>query len=289
MENEEREAPEASSGRPTLTIVLAVIAGLVILAVVLFLAMRGEEPVPEPAPPVTQTPAPAPEPTPEPEPEPEPTPEPEPEPEPEPLPELDQSDEPVTEDLQSLFGEEPVSRHVVTDELLRKAVRAASAATEGKVVHEYRPVVSPRPPLRVERVGEARTEAEQEYRLLPENYSRYDGYVALLTDTDPELIARWYQRYRPLLEEAYREHGVEEGQFHDVALEIIDELLAAPEPPSDIRLERPKVFYEYRDSELEALSDLQKLMLRIGPEHHRAVKQALEALRAELEELPEPD
>jgi len=288
MENEEREAPEASSGRPTFTIALAVIVGLVVLALVLFLAMRGDEPEPEPREPVTETPAPEPEPTPAPEPEPEPTPEPEPEPEPEPLPDLDQSDEPVMADLESLLGDESAGRYLVGDELLRKAVRAVSAATDGKVVHEYRPVVSPRPPLKVERVGEARTEAEQEYRLLPENYDRYDGYVALLTDTDPELIASWYHRYRPLLEEAYREHG-QDGRFHDVILAIIDELLEAPEPPSDIRLERPKVFYEYRDRDLEALSDLQKLMLRIGRDHHHSVKEALEALKAELEMLPDLD
>lgn len=285
MVNDEQETtgPRADSGRPTTTIVLAVVVGLAILAAVLFLVLKDDEPETPLEPPVVEEPQP--EPTPEPRPEPEV--EPEPEPEPEPLPDLDQSDEPVNEDLQEVFGEEPVTRLIVRDELLRKAVRAASAAAaDSKVVHEYRPLVSPPPPLAVEAVGEARTEAEQEYRLLPENYARYDRYVALLTETDPQTIISWYQRYRPLLEEAYREQGVENGTLHEQLLAIIDELLDAPEPPADIRLERPKVFYEYRDPELEALPDLHKLMLRIGQEHHKAVKSALQVLKAELEEMP---
>lgn len=289
MADEEQQKPESRSdgGRPKATIAAVAVVAVVLLAIVLILALRDDEPAPEPEPVITEEPEPEPEP--QPEPEPAPAPEPEPEPEPEPLPDLDQSDGPVMEDLEELFGDEQSTRLIVGDEVIRKAVRATSAATDGKVVHEYRPIVSPQPPLIVEPVGEARTEAEQEYRLLPRNYDRYDPYVSLLTATDPERVTQWYQRYLPLLEEAYREQGLTNGSFHEVVLDVIDQLLAAPEPPADIRLERPKVFYEFRDRELERLPDLQKLMLRIGLDHHRAVKTALRGLKAELEQLPDPE
>lgn len=293
MANDEQPAaePEAPNRKPTATIALVAVVVVIIVALSLYLFGRDEAPEPSPEPAPVQQPEPQPEPEPEPEPapepEPEPEPRPEPEPEPEPLPSLDQSDEPVLASLAEATDSDRVERLLVSDELIRKVVRAAAAAREGKVVHEYRPVVSPPPPLAVSKVGEARTDAEQEYRLLSENYRRYDGYVALLTNSEPEQLANWYQRYRPLLEEAFDEHGVNNGSFHELVLETIDELLDAPEPPKDIRLHRPKVFFEYRDPELESLSDLQKLMIRIGPDHHRAVKNALRSLREALADLPD--
>ncbi len=293
MANDEHPASESqpTNRKPTATIALVVIVVLVIVALSLFLFGRDDdpEPTPEPAPVQQPEPRPAPEPEPEPEPQPAPAPEPEPEPEPEPLPELDQSDEPALNELEEATDSEQVKRLLVSDELIRKVVRAGAAASDGKVVHEYRPVVSPTPPLKVAKVGEARTDAEQEYRLLEENFRRYDPYVNLLTDSDTDQLVNWYQRYRPLLEEAFNEHGVNNGPFHQVVLETIDELLATPEPPEDIRLHRPKVFYEYRNPELEQLTDLQKLMIRMGPEHHAAVKQALRALKTELEALPDTE
>jgi len=167
-------------------------------------------------------------------------------------------------------------------------VRAINAAEDGDLVHEYRPLISPAPPLKVAKVGTARTEAEQEYRLLPENYERYEPYVELLTRMEPEQMARLYQRYRPLLEQAFSEQGTDKESFHQVLLNTIDQLLAAPEPPQDIRLERPKVFYEFRDPKLESLPAPQKLMIRMGPEHSKTVKRLLREFRQELRALPEP-
>jgi len=272
--------------RPLVTIVALVAVALVLLVVLALIFWPAEEPEPEPQ---------APEPTqlPEPEPQPEPQrpaePAPEPEPEPEPLPPLDESDDALVRELQErVQGTAPLDL-LSESEMLRKWVRAINAAEDGDLVHEYRPLISPAPPLKVAKVGTARTEAEQEYRLLPENYERYEPYVELLTRMEPEQMARLYQRYRPLLEQAFSEQGTDKESFHQVLLDTIDQLLAAPEPPQDIRLERPKVFYEFRDPKLESLPAPQKLMVRIGPENSQTVKRVLRELRQELQSLPEPD
>lgn len=274
--------------RPLVTIVALVAVALVLLVVLALIFWPAEEPEPEPQP-AEPTVMPEPEPRPESEPPAEPAPEPKPEPEPEPLPSLDESDDALVKELkESVEGEAPLDL-LSESEVLRKWVRAINAAEDGDLVHEYRPLISPAPPLKVAKVGEARTEAEQEYRLLPENYERYDPYVELLTRMEPEQMARLYQRYRPLLEQAFSEQGTDKESFHQVLLNTIDLLLAAPEPPEDIRLERPKVFYEFRDPKLESLPAPQKLMVRMGPEHSRTVKRVLRQLRRELQALPEPD
>jgi len=272
--------------RPLVTIVALVAVALVLLVVLALIFWPAEEPEPEPQP---AEPTVMPEPEPRPEPEPPAEPAPEPKPEPEPLPPLDESDDALVKELkESVEGEAPLDL-LSESEVLRKWVRAINAAEDGDLVHEYRPLITPAPPLKVAKVGEARTEAEQEYRLLPENYERYDPYVELLTRMEPEQMARLYQRYRPLLEQAFSEQGTDKESFHQVLLNTIDLLLAAPESPEDIRLERPKVFYEFRDPKLESLPAPQKLMVRMGPEHSQTVKRVLRQLRRELQALPEPD
>ena len=270
--------------RPLVTIVALVAVALVLVVVLALIFWPAKEPEPLP---------PEPEPTVMPEPEPQPEPqtliEPAPEPEPEPLPPLDQSDDTLVLELKETVEEEAPLELLSESEILRKWVRAINAADDGDLVHEYRPLVSPAPPLKVAKVGSARTEAEQEYRLLAENYERYTPYVDLLTRTEPERMVQLYQRYRPLLEQAFSEQGTDKAGFHQVLLNTIDTLLAAPEPPEDVRLERPKVFYEFRDPKLESLPAPQKLMIRMGPEHSQKVKRALRELRRELQAIPEPE
>ena len=61
---------------------------------------------------------------------------------------------------------------------------------------------------------------------------------------------------------------------------VIDHLLATPQPPEPLALVRPKVFWEYADPELEALSAGQKLLLRMGHENAALVRARLRELRA---------
>lgn len=87
-----------------------------------------------------------------------------------------------------------------------------------------------------------------------------------------------------MLEEAYREMGLKKGNFHTVMLGAIDNLLAAPIVEGEIRLVRPKVFYQYADPALEKLPNSHKLLLRMGPDNARRVHAKLQELRTKLAE-----
>lgn len=200
----------------------------------------------------------------------------------EPLPPLNESDEGILAALQQLRGEGLIQL-LVPQEVLRKFVLAVNNISEGKVVHEYRPVVSPPPPFIVETfsVMVEGTAVDQE-RIAPTNYRRYESYVTTLALIDSDAAVAVYRRFYPLLEEAFRELGLKKPNFHSVMIAAIDNLLAAPDAQGDLLLVRPKVFYQYADPALETLPQTHKLMLRMGPENARSVKASLRQLRARL-------
>ncbi|WP_323815263.1 DUF3014 domain-containing protein [Cellvibrio sp. NN19] len=200
----------------------------------------------------------------------------------EPIPALNESDSSILAALEQLRGEGLIQL-LVPQEVLRKFVLAVNNIAEGKVIHEYRPVVSPPPPFIAESftVMIEGVAAEQE-RVSPKNYQRYESYVTTLALIDSDAAVAVYRRFYPLLEEAFRELGLKKPNFHSVMIAAIDNLLAAPDAQGDLLLVQPKVFYQYADPALEALPQTHKLMLRMGPENARSVKASLRQLRARL-------
>ena len=200
----------------------------------------------------------------------------------EPLPLLNESDSSLLAALQQLRGE-GLLQLIVPQEVVRKFVLAVNNVAEGKVIQEYRPVVSPPPPFIAETfsVMVEGTAVDQE-RVSPNNFQRYEPYVTTLALIDSDAAVAVYRRFYPLLEEAFRELGLKKPNFHSVLIAAIDNVLAAPDVQGDLLLLRPKVFYQYADPALETLPQTHKLMLRMGPENARSVKASLRQLRARL-------
>lgn len=203
---------------------------------------------------------------------------PKPEPQEEPLSRLEESDNQVMKALGKLSADAVAL--TVPEEVIRKFVRAVNAVEEGKVVHEYRPIVSPAPPFIVQ--SRANSSEQTQYTLSAENYQRYDNYVAALTSIDSDALAAFYKRFYPLLEEAFAEMGLKKGNFHTVMLGAIDRVLAAPVIDDEVVLVRPKVFYQFADADMEKLPAVHKLMLRMGPDNSRKIQASLERLRIKL-------
>lgn len=257
--------------------------GLLALAVVLGVAVYlysrpagqdAEMPVQAPQ---VEEPAPA-----EPEPEPEfvapETPEPEPR---EPLPALGESDPLVREAASGLAGERFVERYLVPDGVIRKLVATVDNVGRDKIDMRVRAV-----PAVDGRFLVAGT--EDDIVLHPDNFERYEPFVALVTAVEPAAAADLYVRFYPLLQEAYRDLGYPDRQFHNRLLEAIDHLLATPEVQTPIRLVRPHVLYKYADPALESLSAGQKALVRMGPDNAAALKDALRALKVELKARTQP-
>ncbi len=190
-----------------------------------------------------------------------------------PLPALDDSDGYFLLALVDIFGPD-VRQALVSDALIDKFVATVDNLPRSHVAEKIRPVGRLQDRFLVDAA-----EDDGEFLLRTDNFRRYDSLVYLLETADPEFITATYRRFYPLLQESYRRLGYPNGHFNDRAVEVIDHLLATPEPKQPIRLNRPHVLYEFADPDLESMSSGQKLLLRMGSEHTATVKQALARLR----------
>ena len=195
----------------------------------------------------------------------------------EPLPNLDGSDAEVLSALSEISADSQWIKWLVPDELLRKSVRALENVNQGKLVNKYRPVTDLKKNFIAKKNGD-------QYRMGEASFERYDSYVAAVTQLDTDALVALYRRYQPLLEEAHKELGTKDGNFHTSLLGAIDQLLAAPDVEGEIALVRPSVMYKFADPALEKLPEAQKLMLRMGSENATKVKASLKRLRRALAE-----
>ena len=114
-----------------------------------------------------------------------------------------------------------------------------------------------------------------------QNFQRYDPYLDVLEGIDPGVLATLLEQLEPLLAEALAELGnVTDSESQ--LLSAINQILALPYVPASVELVQPKVFYEYADPKLEALSPLQKQVLRFGPANVERLKQYLRLLASKL-------
>jgi hypothetical protein len=191
------------------------------------------------------------------------------------LPPLDSSDMALHDKLADLMGTKKLVEFFVLDGMIRKIV-----ATVDSLPREQVPLsLSPLKPLSGDFVTEG---AGGSLTLSPKNYARYGTRITLLRSLDPRKVANVYLRFYPLFQQAYRDLGYPQGYFNDRLVEVIDHLLATPEPAQPIRLTQPHVRYEYADAELQGRSAGQKLMFRMGPQNAAAFKGVLRELRREI-------
>lgn len=194
-----------------------------------------------------------------------------------PLPPLDQSDEYLKLELTNLYGDTLAGMLAETG-IIEKLVATVDNLPRAHVAERIRPVG------RMSDQFLADEWEEGEYRLDPANYERYGYLVSMLEQADPDRLADAYRRYYPLLQSAYVDLGYPDAYFNDRVVEVIDHLLETPEIDGGVRLVRPHVLYKYADPSLEERSSGQKLLLRMGADNARRVKQVLRDFRSRIVE-----
>ena len=114
------------------------------------------------------------------------------------------------------------------------------------------------------------------------SFKRYEPYIQLLESVKPAQLVALFNRYEPLLQQAYAELGYPDQLFKNKLIEAIDELLATPEVNYPLALERPAVVYVFADPAIEQLPAAQKQMIRLGPDNQRKIRALLQQYRALL-------
>jgi hypothetical protein len=202
------------------------------------------------------------------------------------LPPLDASDAVVEGAVKDLLGEGAALDLVGTGNSIRKIVATVDNLPRDRASARLWPV--PPTPGRFS----VRQEGERIY-VAPENFQRYSPFVGMATSVDTAKLIALYVRLYPLFQQAYEDLGFPGKYFNDRVIDVLDHLLATPDPGDTIELvlppqdpsvvvERPWVLYRYADPALQSLSAGQKILIRMGSENSRRSKAVLEELRNRL-------
>lgn len=191
------------------------------------------------------------------------------------LPALDASDAFVRDLAATLSSHPRVAAWLVTDELVRRFVVAAVNLAAGASPAAHLEFMAPEEDFRVR-------EAEGRLLIHPRSYRRYDVLADAFVSLDVEGTARLYRQLRPLIDEAYAELGIPDLTFDEILGRAVANLLAVRFPEEPVEVTPGEVLYEFRDPALEARSDAEKHLLRMGAENGRRVQAKLEELAGAL-------
>ncbi len=189
------------------------------------------------------------------------------------LPSLNQSDEFVRERIPEAVPAPWRER----EDLLRRAAVVLENATRGEIPKRQLSYLAPEGSYPVREV-EAPGAEQPRYFVDPAGFTRYDRYLDMLEALPPDEMATLLRDTSPLLGEALAELGTEVA-VNESILEAVDQMLAVPVLRGDVELVQPKVLFEYADPALEGLTDLQKQVLRMGPDNVERLQAYLRAMR----------
>lgn len=204
-----------------------------------------------------------------------------------PLPTLDASDPTVRKALTDWLGDKTVNTLLRSDDFVRRVVVTVDNLGREHAAPRLWPLNPAPGKFIVAQRGAVQTAA-------PENAARYQAIVAMATSMEPARAAALYRAHYPLFQQAYRELGYPTGYFNDRLVQVIDRLLATPEPAQPPAVRKVEIkgelaaaaptsnFYEFVDPALDGLASGQKALLRMGLENERKVKAQLRAFRAAI-------
>ncbi|APG02630.1 hypothetical protein BJI69_01050 [Luteibacter rhizovicinus DSM 16549] len=190
------------------------------------------------------------------------------------LPALDQSDDDVLAGLMALTSDGALKTLLRPEAIVSRMVSTIDALPKQSVGMNVVPLRTPTGRFQV-------VSDDGNFVASKKNVERYATYMYVADRMNAKAAAAWYKRNYPLFQQAYRDLGTN-GYFNDRLIEVIDHLLAAPEPKGNQQLLPEKVGYVYANQTLEQLSVGQKFMIRIGPENEAKLKAKLRALREEI-------
>jgi hypothetical protein len=201
-----------------------------------------------------------------------------PAPEPTPEPEvIDSSDIAIKTALAGIIEYPELTRILVDEELLRRFVVFVDNLGKEELASNFQVLQAPEKSFRTYR------QAGKEW-IDAASFKRYTPYVEVLDSTDADKLIELYDYYKPSIQEHYAEIGYPDDDFDESLIDAIEHLLDTPEVPVPIEVYTESVVYKFRDDRIENLSNVQKQLLRTGPENMRLIKATLREIRDLVEE-----
>lgn len=193
-----------------------------------------------------------------------------------PLPALDASDDATAAALAKLPGADGLAGLLLARGLIPHIVATVDALPRRSIGASILPLHTPAGAF-------ATVDAGNGTAIDAKNYARYAPYMKIAEAVDTRTLVAWYVHWYPLFQQAYRELGYPRGYFNDRLVAAINDMLAAPNANGQVLLAKlADGHYAFADPTWESLSVGQKLMIRVGPDNERVLKQKLRSIQALL-------
>lgn len=188
------------------------------------------------------------------------------------LPALGDSDSFIMDRLRQVQEGAALLALLTDEQLVRRFVVLVDNVSKGTLPQTnlpYRPVADAMP---------VRALDDNLFELDEAGFRRFDRVVAALAAVDTEQAVALYRLASPLFQQAYAEIGYRDADFDATLRRAIRNVLDTDEIEGPVQLVKPSVMYLYADSSIEAMSDVQKQMIRIGPQNAEQLKAKLRQL-----------
>ncbi len=188
---------------------------------------------------------------------------------------MDGSDGFVLEQIARL-GSLPFVGWLAGTELARSAVSVLDAASRGDIAYKILPRMRLDQPFLVEQAGEADYFSKS-------NYERYQATINAVNAVNPQRVVEVFTFLEPMLNKAYAELGAPMVNSRTALKAALDHVLSLTVQEADnLELARPVVNYQFADPAMENMTDVQKQLVRMGPDNARALQQQVARIRAQL-------
>ena len=176
---------------------------------------------------------------------------------------MDLSDSPLF--LKSFYTSDPIER----------IAAIVDSSSQGVVIHRM---------LALKPLKEKFPIAEKERILVmdPTGYRRFDLYVEALVSLEASELVELFHEYRSYLEQAYAALGYQEEELDNAIIKSLDQIISAPTIKTAIGIVKHEAVYRFLDEDLEALPELHKQLLRMGPDNVEKIQSFAKNLRASL-------
>jgi hypothetical protein len=188
------------------------------------------------------------------------------------LPALNDSDSFIVGKLQELQNGAVFLRLVTDQQIIRRFVVFVDNISKGDLPQTnlpYRPLQQEMP---------VRSIDENLFAMEAAAYGRFDNAVNTLLGMNVEQTMLLYRMLSPLFQEAYAELGFGEVSFDTTLQRALRYVIAAETPSGNLQLIKPSVMYLYADATIESMRDVEKQLLRLGPENTQKLKTHLRAV-----------
>ncbi len=180
--------------------------------------------------------------------------------------------EPLANPLEQVSGlsADPIWAELLSGEgWLDLVVASVDALADGEAPRWAVPTLRPEEPFAVFRDGD-------QLKIQPSSYARYDRATELIVSLDPARCATVYEKLLPALQASYLQLGREEPRFENRLRRAIAGLRETPTLDADPLLVDRPFRYDFADPRLQASTDAQKQILRLGPANVARVRDWLQ-------------